>query len=907
MEKGVKSIRQARGKYFTNLSKGNFLVLEADSECSFIVSEWLKDTTDKDKNSLVWLLEDAQRTDILLERRVQVLNKLAIPRAKCGSVPMFYLEASLTNKINKNAKSGYLIRGQCPSVVKQAVWSATKGGPRLGETSLSYGDNVYLAITTEGLNGHELLIEVYQRKGMMQDDKIVRRIRTKCVNGKVDILIANTYAWYATMKNGPAKAELYIKVKDTISGNYILDDHKDDAHARFLRMDNKVVNRAVAPPSNVTIVKTGDKLPNLKREDQCRFTQIEVTDGADRVILFDEGKIKLKGATSKEFFMDEKLHYDFGKYTLKPQAKAILDKMAALLMEMPFIPVELGSHTDRFGTDAFNKDLSEKRAKAAMDYLISKNVAASRITSKGYGKTMLADKNPELSREDSEVNRRTTLRLRIFSHDAQSLVFETVKPGISLKKQLPIKIHDYHTKGLCNFISNKHTTDIPYSAITPSNKKDSLALEGDTIKPWIYGPMDNMVTGFDYIFPHLRSPNSFFFYINSCRYFSDKEKPSLIIKVYSDIKWEFAFFLDMSSPLNVGWKGGENMTPSRLEELRKSAAKLGMAHYNQTTEIDFGVKLSSSWNKDGDNYTKKEEYTKKFSKEIKALYSVISSVKEATRGLTAGTGGAPREKKFGTTTAMTIKILAPKFALGVKWQLARGSKKRVKTAEIGTEYKIFFHAEPLIGMDLTIDLLNLAITAASAAAGNPMAADIFIMIKNWAAKGYKSKRAEFSFDMYIDFVLKGTIEGGLNDITINTASDQLEVAADLSLKITGTLKAGVSLKAKAVLIEAGPNETDVHASATVSADLTVGITAKHMFKYDSNEGLIYKPGLVVDPCVGNVVVMIDVGISYRKISADWTPVNESGTREFWEGFDIMEKLSAVSGVSPSITLISKKS
>lgn len=904
MAKGIKRIKQVAGHYYTASSKGNLVVLKADENCSFAVAEWLPDTKDSDKSNLVWLLEDVNRTEILLEHRGAILNKIMIPRDKCGSKPWFYLDASLSNKIDKTARTGLLIQGKCDPLIKEAIWSAAKDGPRLGQTALRYGDQVYLKITTEGLNGNNLFIEIYQRR--VGKNLPVRNINAECVNGVVNLSITNTYSWYAALKDGPEKAELFIMVKDMVSGQYVKDNRGDDFHARFLRMENKVVSKTVSPPTNITVAKVGEKVPQPGREDLCRFTKIEITDGADRVIIFDEGKIKKGGKTNKPFYIDEKVFYDFNKHNLKPEAKAILNKMAKILMEMPYIPVELGSHTDRFGSDSFNMELSEKRAKATVDYLVSQNVNISRIISKGYGKTMLANNNPNLSKEESYVNRRTTIKLRIFAHDAQSLVFETIQPGKTYQKQLPIKITDFHTKGLCNFVSDQHIEQVPYSVTTPSNKKDVLALEGDTIKPYVYSPMDNTISGFDYLFPHLRSPNSFFFYINSCRYFSDKQKPSLIVKAYSDIKWDFKFFLNLSNPLELTWQGPAQMSPGRIDELRAAAKKLGDADYNKTTGIDFGVKLSSSWNKQGDIYRGKEEYTLKFKKEIKTLYSLISSVKEISRGIISNTGGAPRKTGFGTSTSLIVKVLAPKFVVGLEWKLARGSKKNVATSEIGTEYKIYFHSEPLIGLELTVDLLNLVLKGASmAATGNTVAADVFIMVKDWASKGYKSEKAEISFDMYIDLVLTGTIAGGVKDIIINTASDRLQVDGELKSQITATLQAGVTLKAKLVLIEAESSKTDVHATASLSASATIGITATHNFSYDTNKGLFYRPGLVMDPCIGKVVLLVDVGISYRKISADWRPINYQENRTFWEEFNIMKSLEQLTGISPNMTIISR--
>ena len=53
--------------------------------------------------------------------------------------------------------------------------------------------------------------------------------------------------------------------------------------------------------------------------------------------------------------------------------------------------VEIGGHTDERGDAAYNLSLSDRRAAAVVTYLVGKGVAAARLTSRGYGKTMPVD------------------------------------------------------------------------------------------------------------------------------------------------------------------------------------------------------------------------------------------------------------------------------------------------------------------------------------------------------------------------------------------------------------------------------------------------------------------------------------------------------------------------------------
>jgi outer membrane protein OmpA-like peptidoglycan-associated protein len=77
------------------------------------------------------------------------------------------------------------------------------------------------------------------------------------------------------------------------------------------------------------------------------------------------------------------------------------------------VKIELSSHTDCRGKDAYNMNLSEKRAKSAVDYLISKGIAKDRVKSKGYGETKPVEtcECTKCSEEQHQRNRRTEFKV----------------------------------------------------------------------------------------------------------------------------------------------------------------------------------------------------------------------------------------------------------------------------------------------------------------------------------------------------------------------------------------------------------------------------------------------------------------------------------------------------------------
>lgn len=82
----------------------------------------------------------------------------------------------------------------------------------------------------------------------------------------------------------------------------------------------------------------------------------------------------------------ENIFYDFDRATLRPESKQALDELAEMLRDNPNIVIEMSSHTDRWGTDAYNDDLSLRRAKSVVDYLVAAGIPKDRLHFEGYGK-----------------------------------------------------------------------------------------------------------------------------------------------------------------------------------------------------------------------------------------------------------------------------------------------------------------------------------------------------------------------------------------------------------------------------------------------------------------------------------------------------------------------------------------
>ncbi|WP_312765155.1 OmpA family protein [Epilithonimonas sp.] len=108
------------------------------------------------------------------------------------------------------------------------------------------------------------------------------------------------------------------------------------------------------------------------------------------------------------------IHYDLDKYFIREDAKAELNKMVQFMKDNPNVKVELASHTDSRATDDYNKTLSQNRANAAVDYLVSKGIDKSRLKPIGYGETQLLNKcsnGVDCTEQEHQTNRRTEMKV----------------------------------------------------------------------------------------------------------------------------------------------------------------------------------------------------------------------------------------------------------------------------------------------------------------------------------------------------------------------------------------------------------------------------------------------------------------------------------------------------------------
>ena len=113
---------------------------------------------------------------------------------------------------------------------------------------------------------------------------------------------------------------------------------------------------------------------------------------------------------AKELKIDQ-IYFDFNKFDIRLDAQIDLDYIVAYMNLHPTITIEIGSHTDCKGSAAFNLLLSQKRATATSNYIVSQGIDSSRLTAMGYGESKLVNNCSDgvpCTPEQNQKNRRST-------------------------------------------------------------------------------------------------------------------------------------------------------------------------------------------------------------------------------------------------------------------------------------------------------------------------------------------------------------------------------------------------------------------------------------------------------------------------------------------------------------------
>jgi peptidoglycan-associated lipoprotein len=107
----------------------------------------------------------------------------------------------------------------------------------------------------------------------------------------------------------------------------------------------------------------------------------------------------------------EDVHFDFDRYSLRPEATRVLDEAVNALRQDATLRVTIEGHTCNIGTAEYNLALGDRRANAVRDYLVSRGIGADRLMTVSYGEERPKHDN---SREETRrLNRRAAMTVNL--------------------------------------------------------------------------------------------------------------------------------------------------------------------------------------------------------------------------------------------------------------------------------------------------------------------------------------------------------------------------------------------------------------------------------------------------------------------------------------------------------------
>ncbi len=297
--------------------------------------------------------------------------------------------------------------------------STLEGGKWSEPINLGYpintADNdVFFSISASGVHGYYSSIKSDSYGG--QDIYLITFLGAEkpLVNNTEDNLLASL-----TQPVSETVIEKTVEIKDnqiTIIKGKILDDISLAPIGATLEITDNAKNEVIAEfESNSATGKYLISLPSGKnygitvKAAGYLFHSENLNIPPTTIYQEIEKDIKLKKMEVGNTIVLNNIFFDFDKSTLRDESFPELERLLKLLNDYPTLKIEISGHTDNRGTAAYNKTLSENRAKSVVDYLLGKGINKDRLTFMGYGFDKPVANND--TDEGRQLNRRTEFKI----------------------------------------------------------------------------------------------------------------------------------------------------------------------------------------------------------------------------------------------------------------------------------------------------------------------------------------------------------------------------------------------------------------------------------------------------------------------------------------------------------------
>ncbi|RKR07061.1 WD40 repeat protein [Maribacter vaceletii] len=221
---------------------------------------------------------------------------------------------------------------------------------------------------------------------------------------------------YSFIENEPLLLDCHQAVTGTVRDK-ISNEVLVGAAVKIIDENNTEISSAITDSSGAYAIDLDCNQGNFVRAVMEGYVPAEEylgkSDGKAKIIDFYLERDKVSGGYGDDLaklLQLSTIYFNFDKYNIRKDSEIEVQKVIAAMEKYPSLKIKVNSHTDSRGKDSYNLWLSQKRAQATVDYMISKGISKDRLQGQGYGETKLINKcsnGVKCSGKEHELNRRS--------------------------------------------------------------------------------------------------------------------------------------------------------------------------------------------------------------------------------------------------------------------------------------------------------------------------------------------------------------------------------------------------------------------------------------------------------------------------------------------------------------------
>jgi len=226
--------------------------------------------------------------------------------------------------------------------------------------------------------------------------------------GSVDMLVANDEIYRVGVIE-IKELDLIVKVINSETGELI-----EDAEVIIYNEDEvQVATQQTNEDAEAEFTLPGEKNYDIQvnaDEYESNSASVSETDGEEVSLTIELDPIK-PIITPEEVVLNP-IYFEFDKSNITAEGAMELDRLVAVMKKHETMEIFVRAHTDKRGADNYNLDLSKRRAKSTVEYVVSKGIDASRISGEGFGETQpKVECGSNCSEEQYQENRRSEFKI----------------------------------------------------------------------------------------------------------------------------------------------------------------------------------------------------------------------------------------------------------------------------------------------------------------------------------------------------------------------------------------------------------------------------------------------------------------------------------------------------------------